>query len=62
MNNLSITIEVKSIYGKEQIYPVDSLARGFCDLLGQKTLTRADISKIKELGYEIQIKQNVITL
>lgn len=54
MNNLSITIEVKTIYGNTLIYPVDKNAKLFTQLIGQKTLTRRDLDTIKELGYSIE--------
>lgn len=52
-----ITVEIQNKYGKEYIYPACSNAFIFCQLLGeQKTLTRKDISFIKELGYEVKVK------
>ena len=53
---MTITVEIKSIYGNVTIYPVCDKAREFCNLLGQKTLTRQNIESIKKLGFTI-VKQ-----
>ena len=53
-NPMQITIGVKTVYGKEMIYPVDDLAKGFADLLGQKTLTRVNLAAIKAMGFKIE--------
>lgn len=51
---MSIKIQIRTVYGVERIYPVCSKARIFAKLVGQATLTRADILKIKELGFSIE--------
>jgi hypothetical protein len=53
---MAITVEIKSVYGNEMIYPACDKARQFAALIGTKTLTRDAIAKIKALGYEIQVK------
>lgn len=50
---MQITIQIKSVYGNETIYPVCVNARIFADMLNQKTLTRRDLAKIYALGYDI---------
>ena len=52
------TLEVRIVerYGRETIYPECEVSRRFADLLGQTTLTRNDIEKIKRLGYEVRAK------
>jgi hypothetical protein len=56
---MSITVQIRTVYGNEMIYPVDNNARVFCFLTGKKTLNRRDISKIKELGYAVNVQQEV---
>jgi hypothetical protein len=51
-----ITVEIKSVFGNEKIYPVSVEAHTFAKLIGQKTLTERDITIIKELGYEVQVR------
>lgn len=52
---MQIQVTIKSVYGNETIYPHCQQAKGFADLLNQKTLTRRDLTKIKAMGYEIGI-------
>lgn len=52
----SITVQIKTIYGTEKIYPACPKAETFCKLIGQKTLTDIDIKRIKELGFEVQVQ------
>ena len=50
-----IQVELKSLYGREIIYPACPQADGFCQLIGQKSLTRHQVDLIKSLGYEVQV-------
>ena len=56
-SNRVIIIQYTNYFGRETFTPVNKLAKQFTDLLGQKTLTRKDIAKIKELGFIIQQKE-----
>lgn len=53
----TLVVSVIEYFGKETIRPENELARNFAELLGQKTLTRRDIEKIKSLGYEVKQKE-----
>lgn len=55
-----ILVEIKSNYGIEAIYPACAKANSFCELLGQKTLTRGNLEKIRGLGFKIDIKQQTL--
>ena len=57
---MNITVQIKTVYGNEMIYPVDNNARVFTFLTGKKTLNRRDISKIKELGYTVNVQQETL--
>lgn len=59
---MSITVQIRTVYGNEMIYPVDEAAQAFAFLTGKKTLSRRDISKIKELGYIVNVQQEVTAL
>ena len=61
-SKLTITIELKNVYGVERIKPVDANADLFCRLLGQSTLTTENIKVIKALGYEVLVKQQQFKL
>ena len=53
---MTITVEIKTVYGNEAIYPVCDKARQFAALVGTKTLTRRAICQIETLGYEIIVQ------
>lgn len=55
-----ITVEIKSNFGNEAIYPICADAKTFTEMLGRKTLTRRDIDSIKKLGYVIVVKPTVV--
>lgn len=51
---MKIQITVKNVYGNELIYPVCEKAKAFCELTNKKTFSCNDISKIKQLGFEVE--------
>ena len=55
-------VEIKSVYGKDTVYPACESTRSFCELLGQSTLTEHDIKHIKSLGFKIHVKQRISEL
>jgi hypothetical protein len=57
---MQITVEIKNIYGVERIYAVCNNAKLITKLKQSKTLSKEDISILKELGYTIQTKQQTI--
>lgn len=56
---MTITIEIRSIYGQPRAYPACDKSRIFADLLGTKTLTRANLRHIEALGYRIETVSSV---
>lgn len=54
---MNITVEIKQVYGNETIYPVCETAKLLTKLTGNKTLTRAALETIKQLGYSIAVQQ-----
>jgi hypothetical protein len=59
---MKIQVKIKSVYGNEMIYPVCETANIFAKMLGTKTLTSAAIKHIKQLGYTVEVVQDVQTL
>lgn len=49
-----IQVQVKSVYGVDRIYPINQKAHQFAALLNRKTLTKADLDKIKGMGFIIE--------
>ena len=57
---MQLIVEVKNIYGVERIYAVCNNSKLITKLKQSKTLSKEDISILKELGYTIQTKQQTI--
>jgi hypothetical protein len=49
-----ITVEPRKNYGETRIYPKCDMAKGFAALLGQTTLTPANIQGIIRMGFTIR--------
>ncbi len=45
--------KMKSVYGKDLIYPINELAMKFAKLIGKKTLLPNELEQISELGFEV---------
>lgn len=52
----TIKVQIKSVFGRDVIYPACEKSEGFCKLIGQKSLTEGQIQQIKALGYEVQVE------
>ena len=59
---MNITLEVKTHYGTQYIFPICETAAKLTALTGKKTLSHNDIKKIISLGYIIQVQQPQVTL
>ena len=59
-NKMQLIVEIKNIYGVERIYAVCNNAKLITKLKQSKTLSKDDISILRELGYTIQTKQPTI--
>lgn len=57
---MNITVRIKSNYGKEAIYPVCDKALAFASIAGTKTLTRADLFHIKEIGFTVNVENQTL--
>ena len=50
---MEIIVKIETVYGNEVIRPVCEKAKLFASIAGTKTLTRAAINYIKQLGYSV---------
>lgn len=57
---MAITVELKTVYGNQLIYPICQQAKLFASLVNKKTLSLEDIAKIRLLGFEINVQQQAI--
>jgi hypothetical protein len=51
---MTLEIYCKNVYGNELIYPANTIAHQFCDLLGCKTFNSHQIESIIEMGFEFK--------
>lgn len=52
---MELSIDIKTIYGKETVYPMCENGKLLAEFKGQKTFTEADIKLLKKLGYSFRI-------
>ena len=57
---MNLTIEIKTVYGNELVYPICDKALKLCSLTGQKTFSKGAISTLKELGYTFTQKEKAL--
>lgn len=58
----TLIIEAKNNYGNQVFYPVNEVAQLFASIAGTKTLGLDTISKAKQLGFSIEVKQPAFNL
>lgn len=49
-----ITIQIKTVYGEDKVYPACPKSALFAEMMGTKTLTHRALCQIERLGYEIR--------
>ena len=54
---MNLTIELKTVYGIDLVYPICNKAIKLCQLTNQKTFSKFAINKLKELGYTFTQKE-----
>jgi hypothetical protein len=59
---MTATVEIKTHYGTQYIYPICQTAQHLAALTGKKTFSHSDIKTIKALGYSINVQQDKVTL
>jgi hypothetical protein len=59
---MNATVQIKTHYGTQYIYPICQTAQHLAALTGKKTFSHSDIKTIKALGYSIDVQQDKVTL
>lgn len=59
---MNIKVEIKSVYGRDTVYPACPDARRFADIAGTKTLCDRTLTIIQELGYGIEVVHPLVTI
>jgi len=60
--NNPLIVTIKNVYGKEMIYPANSVAQIFADIARQTTLSRDTLKLAQALGYKVEVKQPTLEL
>jgi hypothetical protein len=58
----SITVQIKSVYGNEVVYPACPKSLLFASIAGTKTLTRETLECVMRLGFEIRVEAPRVTM
>lgn len=58
-DNNTIKVLIKSAWGNENIYPVCGKAKLLTHLVGTKTFSLRTIAILKQLGYTIEVVNNI---
>lgn len=53
-----VLVKVKSVYGRDVIYPACSLSAGFAAIAGCKSLPPAAIKEIRKMGFEVSAESD----
>lgn len=56
----TVTVRITRVYGKEAIYPVCDTAQTFAAMCRTKTLSHADLIRIRTLGFDVVVEQQSI--
>lgn len=57
---MEILVEIKTVYGRELIYPLCDKALLLAELAGKKTLDRTDLAIIQRLGFQVNVKPIIL--
>jgi hypothetical protein len=57
---MTVTIQIKNIYGMKTVYPACEVSKRFARLAGTKTLTARALNTIRDMGYTIAIKPETL--
>jgi len=56
---MEMVVERKEHYGIVRFYPVNNTAQKLADLMGRMTFDIGHLKRIKEIGFHVEVKQEV---
>ena len=59
---VKVIVEIKTVYGKELVYPICEQAKLFAKIAGSKTLSDDTIKHMKALGVQFELAQKEVTI
>jgi copper chaperone CopZ len=58
----TVTVQIRTVYGVETVYPSCRQSMIFARIAGTKTLTADTLKAIQDLGFKIEIEQPTVML
>lgn len=59
---MEVTVKIKTVYGRETIYPACDITRTICQVAKRKTLSQFDINLLKHIGWTVNVEQGAAQL
>lgn len=53
-SNMVLEVQLRQVYGRDLIYPVNDVAQRCAELVGRKTLLEVDLRRLEALGFRIE--------
>lgn len=51
---MTLKLQVKQVYGKVRIYPMNPAAEKLLGIMGRKTFTEEEVQTLKEIGFTLE--------
>ena len=59
---MTITVQVRNVYGSDLVYPADDTAAMFATLIGAKTFSLRHLVLIKAMGYAVHVSAGTLPI
>jgi hypothetical protein len=59
---MTIKVQIRSVYGRDTVYPACPDAARFASIAGTKTLCDHTLRMVRQLGYEIEVVHPVVSI
>lgn len=50
---LTLEVQLRIVFGRELIYPINDRAKLMAEFINKKTFSRAEIDQLKGIGFEV---------
>ena len=57
---IKVFVTIKNVYGREMVYPACPVTEIIASIAKTKTLSDNDLRAIRQLGYEIAVKERTL--
>ncbi len=51
---MTLKLQVKQVYGRDRVYPMNETAAAVARLMGRKTFTPAEVDTLREIGFTLE--------